>query len=60
MENCPNLERNREDCPCSNEKCERRGLCCECIASHRKRGYAVACMRPEALELSKLPEEVKQ
>jgi hypothetical protein len=43
--NCPNQEKNKKDCPCTYEPCSRKGVCCECIAYHRKNGDKPACMR---------------
>ena len=49
---CPNYQINIQLCPCTSDGCERRGVCCECIAAHREAGSATACMngasRPEA------------
>jgi hypothetical protein len=42
---CPNRQRNKDQCVCTNTDCERRGLCCECIASHRSKGGLPACVR---------------
>jgi hypothetical protein len=35
-------EINRRECNCTYP-CERRGLCCECVAYHRGRGELPAC-----------------
>jgi len=45
VEVCPNHEANVENCPCTNEDCARRGLCCQCVANHRANGSKTACMR---------------
>lgn len=45
MAECPNAERNRQKCTCANTTCERRGMCCECIAAHREGGSLPACVR---------------
>ncbi|HOA82959.1 MAG TPA: DUF6485 family protein [Thermodesulfovibrio thiophilus] len=37
------IERNRKICTCSYEGCERNGICCDCIAYHRKRRELPAC-----------------
>ena len=42
---CPAYEANLENCPCDSEDCERRGLCCQCVAHHRASGKRPACMR---------------
>lgn len=34
---------NDKACPCRNDKCERRGRCCDCVASHLSRGNFPAC-----------------
>ena len=49
MDKCVNHAVNVGECPCSKMECERRGICCECIRSHRSRGSLVACMRPDVL-----------
>jgi len=41
-------EENKKNCPCTYE-CDLRGLCCECIKGHRKKGELPACyFSPEA------------
>ncbi len=35
-------EQNSKDCNCTYP-CDKKGLCCECIAYHRKRGELPAC-----------------
>ena len=42
---CANYELNLQMCPCSNESCGNRGICCECLAAHVSAGSASACMR---------------
>lgn len=34
---------NENNCPCT-EKCERHGICCECISYHRKYGGKPVCL----------------
>ena len=46
---CPNLERNREDCPCEHTDCPRRGFCCECIRYHHAMGEPTACEKKAGL-----------
>ncbi len=41
---CVNKEENLKNCPCT-WKCERKGICCECIAYHRKHEELPACLR---------------
>jgi len=36
-------EKNKKKCNCTYP-CERKGMCCECIAYHRARGELPACM----------------
>lgn len=42
---CPNKEENLKKCPCDWPGCERKGICCECIAYHRKCGDLPACLK---------------
>jgi len=42
---CPNKEENKKDCPCTYEPCDRKGVCCECLAYHRERGEKPVCMK---------------
>ena len=39
---CTNRERNIKNCNCTYS-CEKKGLCCECIAYHRSRRELPAC-----------------
>jgi hypothetical protein len=43
MEKCLRQEINLEQCPCTYESCERRGICCECLRHHRTAGELPAC-----------------
>jgi hypothetical protein len=43
MDECPRQEKNLAQCSCTYESCERKGLCCECLHYHRKRGELPAC-----------------
>ncbi|MBI2877987.1 MAG: hypothetical protein HYY20_14010 [Candidatus Tectomicrobia bacterium] len=38
-------------CPCTNYECARRGICCECTASHKEHGILNACGRIMAAPL---------
>jgi len=38
-----NREENLKRCNCTYEPCPRKGICCECIAYHRKLGELPAC-----------------
>jgi len=40
---------NLVDCTCGSATCERRGRCCECVASHRSKGQLPGCLMPEEL-----------
>ena len=40
--NCPNKEENLKHCNCTYS-CEKKGLCCECVAYHRGKGQIPAC-----------------
>ncbi|MDH7569981.1 MAG: hypothetical protein QHJ73_10385 [Armatimonadota bacterium] len=42
-----NYARNREECVCTSETCERRGICCSCVRNHFNVAGTgrVACMR---------------
>ena len=56
---CPNQEVNLQMCPCTNEDCERRGICCLCVRNHASKGQRTSCMRDverpaETLSLSSL------
>ncbi len=42
---CPNKKRNKSECPCTYEPCDRKGICCECILYHRGCGDKPACMK---------------
>ena len=43
MEECPNQKQNLRNCNCSYNPCPRKGICCECIAYHRKNNQIPAC-----------------
>lgn len=49
MKECK-VEKNRADCNCTYEPCSRKGICCECIAYHRRSGELPACYFPEDVE----------
>jgi len=44
-EDCVNYALNIQMCPCTNESCANRGICCECIQAHVSSGSAPNCMR---------------
>ncbi|MCM8795673.1 MAG: DUF6485 family protein [Candidatus Omnitrophica bacterium] len=43
MKNCSNQKQNLVRCSCSYSPCERKGICCECIAYHRQMNQLPAC-----------------
>ena len=42
-------EENAKDCNCTYP-CEKKGMCCECIRSHRENGELPACYFPKDAE----------
>jgi hypothetical protein len=36
-------EKNTKDCNCTYEPCSRKGICCECLAYHRRGNELPAC-----------------
>lgn len=50
MKQCPNLEENKKNCPCTYEPCPRKGWCCECLRYHLASGELPACCFPEGVE----------
>lgn len=49
MKECK-VEKNKADCNCTYEPCSRKGVCCECIAYHRRSGELPACYFPDNVE----------
>jgi hypothetical protein len=43
MKECVNIEKNKEQCPCTYEPCSKKGICCECIKYHWQLGELPAC-----------------
>jgi len=41
---CKNYERNLSKCNCLIE-CDKKGICCDCIAFHRKLNQVPACLK---------------
>ena len=39
------VEANKEQCACTSLKCERRGICCECLKAHLAKKSLPSCMR---------------
>ena len=50
MKKCQNYEKNMKNCNCSYEPCSRKGICCECIAYHRRMGELPACYFSDDVE----------
>ena len=44
-----NQNQNQKNCNCSYP-CSKKGICCECIESHRKKGELPACYFPDDIE----------
>jgi hypothetical protein len=38
-----NKSKNLQVCTCTYEPCSRKGLCCECVAYHRRNGEIPGC-----------------
>lgn len=51
MPECPNQQRNLRNCNCTYP-CERKGICCECLAYHRRMGEFPACFFSREAERS--------
>ena len=47
---CPNIEENLKYCTCTYGMCDKKGLCCQCIAYHRKLGEIPGCLFPKDAE----------
>ncbi|HDP24500.1 MAG TPA: hypothetical protein ENN34_03555 [Deltaproteobacteria bacterium] len=43
-------EKNRSICNCTYEPCSRKGLCCDCLHYHRRKGQLPACFFPADAE----------
>lgn len=43
-------EKNLEKCTCTYPHCEKKGLCCECVAYHRERSELPGCFFPPEVE----------
>ena len=44
-------EENLQECTCSATTCQKRGICCECVRSHRERSEIPGCFFPKSAEL---------
>jgi len=47
---------NVKECSCPKTDCERYKKCCECVKSHKERGYLPHCLRPLEQPAEKKPE----
>ncbi|MCD4828346.1 MAG: DUF6485 family protein [Candidatus Cloacimonetes bacterium] len=47
--NCENKKRNLQWCNCTYS-CNKKGICCECVAYHRNMGELPACYFPSDAE----------
>ena len=47
---CPNIEKNLENCNCTYGPCSRKGKCCECIQYHLRLGELPACVFSDEVE----------
>jgi hypothetical protein len=45
-----NQKRNLQGCTCTYEPCPRKGICCECIAYHRRYDELPGCLFPPQVE----------
>ena len=43
-------DKNLNRCNCSYNPCSRKGICCDCIASHLRSRELPACCFPQAAE----------
>ena len=43
-------EQNLTICNCTYEPCDKKGLCCQCIAYHRRMDQLPACVFPPEVE----------
>lgn len=50
MTDCTKLESNMSMCNCTYEPCSRKGICCECLAYHRRMDELPACYFPADVE----------
>lgn len=47
---CKNRKASLAKCNCSWASCERKGVCCECVAYHRAQDQIPACFFPNDVE----------
>ena len=50
MKECVNKKANLAKCNCTYEPCDKKGICCECIAYHFKINQFPACFFPDDIE----------
>lgn len=43
-------EENLVHCTCTYTSCDKRGVCCDCIKSHRDKGEIPGCLFPPKAE----------
>ena len=42
--------KNKKNCNCTYEPCSRKGVCCECLQYHWRKGQFPACLFPDDVE----------
>jgi len=47
---CQNLKKNLKQCSCSYASCDNKGLCCKCVAYHRKKYQLPGCFFTPEIE----------
>lgn len=50
MEKKCTAEQNKQNCTCTYTSCGRRGICCECVSYHKKKGEIPGCLFPADAE----------
>jgi len=45
-------EKNLTVCNCTYQPCDKKGLCCQCIAYHRQADELPACFFPPEVEMT--------
>ena len=50
MNECHQKKNLDQRCNCTYEPCPRKGICCDCLDYHRKRGELPACYFPPEVE----------
>ena len=49
---CINQEKNLNECSCSYETCNKKGVCCECVKYHRENGEIPGCFFTQDKEIT--------